>query len=728
MNGLEESALARMEVAGGCQPNPALELGTEVRDNVTEEIVGHNDVELVGSPHHLHGQDIHVEMTALDSRILRCDLFVDPLPEVVSVPHRVGFVGHAHVLETMLVGMLVGRADDALHAFAGVQLGLDGHLIGSAAFELSANAGVEPLGVLAKHHEVDVLGTAVFQRGVAGIQELAGPVVDIEVELESGAEQDVLGVDIGGDTGIAQGAEKHGVIVVAEGLHFIRGDGDAISKVPLSAVVELLKAQVELVDAVEVFEDSNALVDDFTADAIARNDCKLRHGSSAFSGGNLYRWVPRPSKPLSLIDGRLSQCNSKGRGVPRSMSTYFLRKDGSEYLVSSQEALVRLVQMGLVAGEDRLRRDGEKRFRKAESFPELKASFAADAWDVWETLGDEDPETIWAESTEWVGGEAAKTPSPAPEKPQEDPAEIETEPEPPIALRSREESPVEEETSSRSEEPPEVLSPGPEITVEEDSNVIVFPSPSSAPLRRKAGSAQPRPMASYEPPPMPEMAPKTVVRRPSPPRQFRAFPWVFGSILVVGVVVLVALNSHIKTTANWTSAGPEGPPPEEVLAQAEQFTPQNPPPSDAEAEKPDEMELLFESKVTALRERLSRGVTEMRGQPDDLTNALMIEMSRMRVGLLRLKAPVHAWGGPQNDLPVAADVHIVMSKQDDLIEQLGAAVLVVGKYLQAYEMEFQEFVVGIQEASGIVQERTISAEGAEAVFSNRMSLRTLLTE
>lgn len=227
---------------------------------------------------------------------------------------------------------------------------------------------------------------------------------------------------------------------------------------------------------------------------------------------------------------------------------------------------------------------------------------------------------------------------------------------------------------------------------------------------------------------MPEMAPKTVVRRPSPPRQFRAFPWVFGSILVVGVVVLVALNSHIKTTANWTSAGPEGPPPEEVLAQAEQFTPQNPPPSDAEAEKPDEMELLFESKVTALRERLSRGVTEMRGQPDDLTNALMIEMSRMRVGLLRLKAPVHAWGGPQNDLPVAADVHIVMSKQDDLIEQLGAAVLVVGKYLQAYEMEFQEFVVGIQEPSGIVQERTISAEGAEAVFSNRMSLRTLLTE
>lgn len=413
------------------------------------------------------------------------------------------------------------------------------------------------------------------------------------------------------------------------------------------------------------------------------------------------------------------------------MSAYFLRKDGSEYLVYSEEGLVRLVQMGLVVAEDRLRRDGEKRFRKAESFPELKASFAADAWDVWETLGDEDPETLWAANTEWVGGEPAQSPLPSQETPPASTVE-EVENESVDRAPEAEESPPEPEVIEMrpmpQEIPEEVESPGPEITEEEESNVIVFPSPSNSPMRRKAGSAQPRPMASYEPPPMPELPPKTVVRRPPPPRQFRAFPWVFGSILVVGSLVLVALNSHIKSTANWTSLGPEGPPPEEVLAEAQQFVPEQAPPVMDEGSAVDEMELLFESKVASLRERLSRGVTELRGQPDDLTNALMIEMSRMRVGLLRLKAPVHAWGGPQNDLPVAADVHIVMSKQEDLIEQLGAAVLVVGKYLQAYEMEFEEFVVGIQEPSGIIQERSISAEGAQAVFSNRMSLKTLLTE
>ena len=408
------------------------------------------------------------------------------------------------------------------------------------------------------------------------------------------------------------------------------------------------------------------------------------------------------------------------------MGTYYLRKEGSEYRVSSEEAVVRLVQLGLVVSDDRLRRDGEKRFRKASSFRELKASFEADAWSAWEMLGDVDPETLWAESTEWVGGEPAKTPvqsEPVPAAEMSEAVEATPEADPipePVPLTKKE--PVVEAS-------PEVESPAPLPEEDEDSNVIVFPTPAQGRNRQRTGNAELRPMASFEPPPMPIGPETTVVRRPSPPRQFRAFPWVFGGIAVIGGLVLVTLNSHIKTTANWTSPGPEGPPPEQVVAEAQQFSPEVEVVAD-EAAVPelDEVEVLFRAKTKNLRERLSRGVTEMRGQPDDLTNALMIEMSRMRVGLLMLKAPVHAWGGPQNDLPVAADVHIVMNKQDDLIEQLGAAVLVVGKYLQAYEMELQEFIVGIQEPSGIVQERTISAEGASAVFSNRLSLRDLLTE
>ena len=125
---------------------------------------------------------------------------------------------------------------------------------------------------------------------------------------------------------------------------------------------------------------------------------------------------------------------------------------------------------------------------------------------------------------------------------------------------------------------------------------------------------------------------------------------------------------------------------------------------------------------------MSRGVVEMKGRPDDLTNALMIEMSRMRVGLLKLKAPVHAWAGRNNDLPEAAEVHMVLKNQDDLISQLGAAVLVVGKYLQAYELELTDFVVGLEDDSGIVQERHLSPKGVVAVYMNRKTMRELLLE
>jgi hypothetical protein len=140
------------------------------------------------------------------------------------------------------------------------------------------------------------------------------------------------------------------------------------------------------------------------------------------------------------------------------------------------------------------------------------------------------------------------------------------------------------------------------------------------------------------------------------------------------------------------------------------------------------MERLFREKTEELRARLSRGVVPMTGKPDDLTNALMIEMSRMRVGLIKLRAPVHAWGGRQNDLPSAAEVHIILKSQDDLIEQLGATVLVVGKYLQAYELTLTDFVVGLQDPTGIVQERRLSPEGAQAVFMNRKSMREFLME
>jgi len=69
-----------------------------------------------------------------------------------------------------------------------------------------------------------------------------------------------------------------------------------------------------------------------------------------------------------------------------------------------------------------------------------------------------------------------------------------------------------------------------------------------------------------------------------------------------------------------------------------------------------------------------------------------------------------------------------LKDQNDLITQLGAVVLVVGKYLQAYELELTDFIVGLEDNSGIVQERKLSPKGVRAVFMNRKPMRELLME
>jgi hypothetical protein len=395
------------------------------------------------------------------------------------------------------------------------------------------------------------------------------------------------------------------------------------------------------------------------------------------------------------------------------MGAYHLRKDDSEYRVNDELTVIRLARVGLIRPEDRLCREGEKRFRAASSFKELKKALETDTWEAWEALGDADPDTLWKASVEWVGG--AK-----PEALRENIAP-DSEPKTKEAV---EPTPPEEERIAP------VEAPAIEALAEEveDSNVIVFPTPTAAPIRRSQTSAQPEPSRATVPSPLPEFMVDTVLRRATPPRQFRAFPWVFGGILVLGSLVLMAVHFYVENTAKWTSSGPKGPPPNLVRAEAEAFAPEIVVAAPESNGDEPAMERLFREKTEELRARLSRGVVPMTGKPDDLTNALMIEMSRMRVGLIKLRAPVHAWGGRQNDLPSAAEVHIILKSQDDLIEQLGATVLVVGKYLQAYELTLTDFVVGLQDPTGIVQERRLSPEGAQAVFMNRKSMREFLME
>ena len=177
--------------------------------------------------------------------ILRRHLGERPLPEVVAVAHDVRLVAHHHLAAAVGHRVVEGGADDPLDPLAGVDLLLDGDLVRRALLEVAADVDVGPLGVLAEDHEVDVLLRPVLERAEPRVVELDRAEVDVEVEPEAGAEQDVGGVLHVRHPGVAEGADQDGRVVVAEIVERPRRDGLAGRQVAVGAPVEMDQLQRE---------------------------------------------------------------------------------------------------------------------------------------------------------------------------------------------------------------------------------------------------------------------------------------------------------------------------------------------------------------------------------------------------------------------------------------------------------------------------------------------------
>ena len=78
-----------------------------------------------------------------------------------------GLSGRQRVLTSVFfvaLAILEGIADDALHAFPGVDVFLHRNLVGRALFKDATSVHVCALGVLSDHHKIDVPGLDGFQR------------------------------------------------------------------------------------------------------------------------------------------------------------------------------------------------------------------------------------------------------------------------------------------------------------------------------------------------------------------------------------------------------------------------------------------------------------------------------------------------------------------------------------------------------------------------------------
>ena len=150
-------------------PRPPCKPGSEVGDDVSEHIVGDDDIELAGIADHLHAEGVDVQMLRGDFGIFGADFFEHPLPEASGVRHGVGLVAHQNFIARgaielgVLFAVLEGVADDALDALASIDVFLGGNFVGRALLEHASSIGVYALGVFAEHDEIDIFGLNALQ-------------------------------------------------------------------------------------------------------------------------------------------------------------------------------------------------------------------------------------------------------------------------------------------------------------------------------------------------------------------------------------------------------------------------------------------------------------------------------------------------------------------------------------------------------------------------------------
>jgi hypothetical protein len=267
-----------MEVARRRHPEAALERRAEVGDDVAEQVVGHDHLELPRLEHHVHRERIDVVVRGDDPGVGRRELSEDPLPERVSGGHRIALVGHAEPRQAARLREVEGVPDDPVHALPGVDFLLNRDFVLGPRLEAAADVDIQAFGVLAKNREVDVRRRSPLQRAEPRVEQADRPVVDIQIELEAGAEQDVAGVAVVGHARIAEGADQHGVELPQQ-LVAVRRQRDAGLQIVIGPPGQVFEVQRQAKASRGGGQHRNRCRGHLPPDAVPRNDADV-HSSS----------------------------------------------------------------------------------------------------------------------------------------------------------------------------------------------------------------------------------------------------------------------------------------------------------------------------------------------------------------------------------------------------------------------------------------------------------------
>src|ERR1700688_327363 len=175
-------------------------------------------------------------------------------------------------LQTLALRVFKRKAYDTLHTFAGVDVFLHSNFVRSVLLKKPADADIQALGIFTKHHQTNIFFRAPVQRRKPFVKKFHWSGVNIQIQLESQAEQDVSSMLITRHAGIAERAKQNGVELVTQHFHCAVRQADAIAKIFIRAPVELHKFDGAARGGSHRLQNFERFRCDFFADAVTWND------------------------------------------------------------------------------------------------------------------------------------------------------------------------------------------------------------------------------------------------------------------------------------------------------------------------------------------------------------------------------------------------------------------------------------------------------------------------
>lgn len=265
--------------------------------------------------------------------------------------------------------------------------------------------------------------------------------------------------------------------------------------------------------------------------------------------------------------------------------------------------------------------------------------------------------------------------------------------------------------------PATALQPLPEGPRGSRGLVIAFPGERG---RRPAPGA----LAHAEAEPLPLLAQRPRVPPPEPPSLLRGpgrFA-LYGGIIAVFAVCTALAVSVVRSQASWTSPRPAAL--EGAAATAE---PAGPPvvrrPELGAAADAGDLDALLND----LREQISMQSVEPDADGEALADAMFIDLRRL-ISVRDTHVQVLRVTETRRPLPELVEVRVWVDTQGDVVRELAAAGLVVGKYLYQLGLDATVVEVILVGEDGSTRKRGLRGEAAASLFQGRLGLREFLLD